>query len=69
MKHQAYPHRTLDHIAGLAETGTMGTNPSDGVGFSVVLPRGVSGFANWERLFGRQNYSSSKFTIGLRFEF
>ena len=39
------------------------------LGFSVVLPRGVSGFANWERLFGRQNYSNSKFTVGVRFEF
>ncbi len=39
------------------------------VGFSAVLPRGVSGFANYERLFGRDGYSNSKYTAGLRFEF
>ena len=39
------------------------------IGFSVVLPRGVNGFVNYERLFGRSNYSNSKLTLGLRFEF
>jgi outer membrane autotransporter protein len=39
------------------------------VGFSAVLPRGVSGFANYERLFGREGYSNSKYTVGVRFEF
>lgn len=39
------------------------------LGVSAVLPRGVSGFANYERLFGREGYSNSKYTIGLRFEF
>ena len=39
------------------------------LGVSAVFPRGVSGFANWERLFGRQGYSNSKLTVGVRFEF
>ena len=41
---------------------------TDALGRVNFGPR-VSGFANWERLFGRQNYSNSKFTVGLRFEF
>ena len=39
------------------------------VGFSAVLPGGVSGFANYERLFGRDGYRNSKYTVGVRFEF
>ena len=39
------------------------------VGVSAVLPRGVSGFANYERLFGREGYNNSKYTVGVRFEF
>nr|MBP8295602.1 autotransporter outer membrane beta-barrel domain-containing protein [Burkholderiales bacterium] len=39
------------------------------VGFSTVLPGGISGFANYERLFGRDGYRNSKFTVGVRFEF
>ncbi|MEP7085534.1 MAG: autotransporter domain-containing protein, partial [Betaproteobacteria bacterium] len=39
------------------------------VGVSTVLPRGVNGFINYERLFGRDSYNNSKYTAGLRFEF
>jgi outer membrane autotransporter protein len=39
------------------------------VGASAVLPKGVSGFFNYERLFGRDSYSNSKYTVGVRFEF
>ena len=39
------------------------------VGFSAVIPGGVSGFANYEHLFGRDGYRNSKFTVGVRFEF
>ena len=39
------------------------------VGVSTVLPRGVNGFLNYERLFGRDGYNNSKVTAGVRFEF
>ena len=39
------------------------------VGVSTVLPRGVNGFINYERLFGRDGYNNSKYTAGVRFEF
>jgi outer membrane autotransporter protein len=39
------------------------------VGASAVLPKGVSGFFNYERLFGRENFSNSKYTVGVRVEF
>ncbi|MEO8133966.1 MAG: autotransporter domain-containing protein [Betaproteobacteria bacterium] len=39
------------------------------VGVSAILPRGISGFANFERLFGRDGYGNSKYTVGARFEF
>ena len=39
------------------------------IGASAVLPKGVSGFFNYERQFGRDNFSNAKYTAGLRFEF
>jgi outer membrane autotransporter protein len=39
------------------------------VGASAVLPRGISGFVNVERLFGRDTYSNMKYTLGIRLEF
>jgi outer membrane autotransporter protein len=39
------------------------------VGASAVFPRGVNGFVNVERLFGRESYSNTKYTLGVRVEF
>lgn len=39
------------------------------VGASAVLPGGVNGFANIERQIGRDNYRSTRFTVGARIEF
>jgi uncharacterized protein YhjY with autotransporter beta-barrel domain len=39
------------------------------IGASAVLPRGISGFVNIERLFGRESYSNTKYTLGVRLEF
>jgi uncharacterized protein YhjY with autotransporter beta-barrel domain len=39
------------------------------IGASAVLPRGISGFVNVERLFGRDTYSNTKYTLGIRLEF
>jgi len=39
------------------------------IGASAVLPKGISGFVNVERLFGRENYTNTKFTLGVRLEF
>jgi uncharacterized protein YhjY with autotransporter beta-barrel domain len=39
------------------------------VGASMVLPRGINGFANIERHFGRESYSNTKYTLGIRLEF
>jgi outer membrane autotransporter protein len=49
-----------------------GTDKSYGnvaIGASAVLPRGFSGFANIEWLFGRQNYTDTRYTLGLRYAF
>ncbi|MBK7474010.1 MAG: hypothetical protein IPI73_28475 [Betaproteobacteria bacterium] len=39
------------------------------VGASAVLPGGVNGFANIERLLGRDNFRSTRLTVGVRIEF
>jgi len=65
--------------ASLVADGTINANaplePVDrnygnvSIGASAVLPKGVSGFVNIERLFGRDSYSNTKYTAGVRFEF
>jgi uncharacterized protein YhjY with autotransporter beta-barrel domain len=39
------------------------------VGASAILPHGVSGFFNYEQLFGKDNYKGQRYTLGLRVEF
>jgi uncharacterized protein YhjY with autotransporter beta-barrel domain len=38
-------------------------------GASAILPNGVSGFFNYEQLFGKDNYKGQRYTLGLRVEF
>lgn len=40
-----------------------------GVGATAVLPRGVSGYFNYQYLFGNDTFRDSRFTLGLRVEF
>ena len=39
------------------------------VGATAVLPRGVSGYFNYQYLFGKDSFNDSRFTLGLRVEF
>jgi outer membrane autotransporter protein len=39
------------------------------VGASAVLPHGLSGYFNYEQLIGKQNYSDSRYMLGLRYAF
>jgi outer membrane autotransporter protein len=58
---------TINTVAALESVDRNFGNMT--IGASAVLPRGVSGFANVERLFGRDSYSNMKYTLGIRFEF
>jgi outer membrane lipase/esterase len=50
----------------LGEDRTFGTFA---LGLSAVFPRGVSGFFNYEQLFGKDNFSDRHYTLGVRIEF
>ncbi|MCC6195593.1 MAG: autotransporter domain-containing protein [Burkholderiales bacterium] len=39
------------------------------VGATAVLPRGVSGYFNYQYLFGNDDFRSSRYTLGLRVQF
>jgi len=39
------------------------------VGASAVLPHGLSGYFNYEQLVGKQNFSDSRYMLGLRYAF
>jgi outer membrane autotransporter protein len=39
------------------------------VGASAVLPHGLSGFFNYEYVFGKQNFSESRYLLGIRYAF
>jgi outer membrane autotransporter protein len=39
------------------------------VGFSAIFQRGVSAFFNYQRLFGKNDFSDQLYTLGLRIEF
>jgi len=36
---------------------------------SAVMPHGVNGFFNYQHLFGKENYSDDRYTLGLRIDF
>jgi outer membrane autotransporter protein len=38
-------------------------------GVSAVFPKGVGAFFNYEQLFGKDNFSNQRYTLGLRLEF
>jgi len=40
-----------------------------GLGFSVVLPQGISAFANYSETMGYTNYSADQIQAGFRMEF
>jgi outer membrane lipase/esterase len=50
----------------LGQDRTFGTYA---LGLSAVFPRGVSGFFNYEQLFGKDNFSDRHYTLGVRIEF
>jgi outer membrane autotransporter protein len=63
-------------IAGVPTSTTLlpalGNDRSYGnlaLGASLVMPRGISGFFNYQRLFGKQSYSDDRYTLGFRFGF
>lgn len=39
------------------------------VGASAVLPRGLSGYFNYQYLFGKSNFSDSRYSLGISYEF
>jgi hypothetical protein len=39
------------------------------VGASAVLPGGVSGFFNYQQLFGKTDLRDKRYTVGLRADF
>lgn len=40
-----------------------------GVGASAIFAKGFSAFFNFEQLFGKDNYSDQKYTLGVRVDF
>lgn len=39
------------------------------VGTTVVVPRGLSGYFDFQYLFGKDNFNDSRYTLGLRYQF
>jgi len=40
-----------------------------GLGATAVLPRGMSGYFNYQHLFGKQNFDDDRYILGVRIEF
>ena len=55
--------------------GTVPTTPVDknygnfSLGASMVLPGGLSGYFNYQHLFGKNNFEDNRYTLGFRFDF
>ena len=39
------------------------------VGFTTIFPRNLSGFFNYQQLFGQDNYRQQQYTLGIRYNF
>ena len=71
-------HNSADTVTAQYVGGTLepvlfpGADNSYGnfaVGVSTVWPQGLSGYFNYQYLFAKQNFSDSRYTLGVRYDF